>query len=305
MKWKKLGHVFVADHHSRWAQWGAFLPTAERQGDRIRVYVAMYDQDTVGRIGYVDVASTDPTKVIEVSPVPVLDIGQPGTFDDNGVTPASIVNYDGVKYLYYVGWQKGVKMRYYLFSGLAVSHDEGEYFHRVSEAPILDRRDSELFVRTAPSVICDCGLWKMWYVAGDKWINLNGKQVPTYKMRYIESEDGFVWRGSGAFCLNHWKSDEFGYGRPQVIKEDGIYKMFYSIRYRSKGYRLGYAESKKGTTTWIRKDEQIGIDVSESGWDSESLSFASIVDCEDKRYMFYNGSHAGRTGFGVAALEEE
>lgn len=58
---------------------------------RIRVYVAMCDASTVGRIGYVDVDARDPTKVLAVSARPVLDIGEPGCFDDNGVNPISIV----------------------------------------------------------------------------------------------------------------------------------------------------------------------------------------------------------------------
>ena len=96
----------------------------------------------------------------------------------------------------------------------------------------------------------------------------------------------------------------YGFGRPQVWFEDDKFKMIYSVRYKDKGYRLGYAEAID-LHGWTRMDDKIGIDVSDSGWDSESLSFASIVDYKDERYMFYNGSHGGLTGFGVARLVEE
>ena len=62
--------------------------------------------------------------------------------------------------------------------------------------------------------------------------------------------------------------DEFGFGRPFIIKENNLFKMWYSIRTISKGYRLGYAESVDGLS-WDRKDDQVGIDVSSSGWDSK------------------------------------
>jgi hypothetical protein len=78
--------------------------------------------------------------------------------------------------------------------------------------------------------------------------------------------------------------------------------MFYSIRTRSKGYRIGYAESADGLK-WERKDREVGIDVSESGWDSEMIAYSSVQKYKDKVYMFYNGNNLGETGFGYAELE--
>jgi hypothetical protein len=75
--------------------------------------------------------------------------------------------------------------------------------------------------------------------------------------------------------------------------------MWYSIRTRSKGYRLGYAESADGRS-WTRKDDEAGLDVSESGWDSEMICFACVQPTPYGTYMFYNGNNYGETGFGVA-----
>jgi hypothetical protein len=79
--------------------------------------------------------------------------------------------------------------------------------------------------------------------------------------------------------------------------------MFYSVRTRSKGYRLGYAESVDGLN-WTRKDEAIGIDVSDSGWDSQMIAYSSLVKHKDKVYLFYNGNNLGESGFGYAELEQ-
>jgi len=305
MKWKKLGHVYVANGEYGWAQTHAYIPTPLVLDDeRIRIYVAFWDKDQVGRIGFVDVDANNPLKVLRVSKQPVLDIGEPGTFDDSGVTPTSIVDNKRKKFIYYMGWQRGVKVRYFLFTGLAIADKEGETFKRYSKVPILDRSNEELFVRSAAHVIIDNSVYKMWYVAGSKWIDVKGKKVPTYNIRYMESNDGFSWGKRGTVCLELSNDDEFGFGRPFVIKEGQLYKMWYSIRTISKGYRLGYAESMDGLN-WERKDDEVGIDVSERGWDSEMICFASIVDVNEKRYMFYNGNNYGETGFGVALLEEE
>lgn len=303
MKWKKLGRVYVANGEYEWAQTHAYIPTPLiRDDERIRIYVAFLDKQRMGRIGFVDVDADNPLKVLRVSKDPVLDIGEPGTFDDSGVTPISIVCDNKKILMYYTGWQRGVKARYFLFTGLAIGEKPGETLKRYSKVPILDRSSDELFVRTAAYVIFDSGIYKMWYVAGSEWIDVEEKQIPTYNLRYMESNDAFSWNKSGSVLLEVSRDDEIGFGRPFVIKEDEIYKMWYSIRTISMGYRLGYAESVDGLN-WDRKDNEVGIDVSESGWDSKMVCFASIVDTAGKRFMFYNGNNYGETGFGVALLE--
>ena len=81
--------------------------------------------------------------------------------------------------------------------------------------------------------------------------------------------------------------------------------MFYSFRKGDGGrYRIGYAESDDAFT-WDRRDEQAGIDVSPSGWDSDMVCYPYVFDHNGNRYMLYNGNGYGRTGFGLAILEEE
>lgn len=301
MAWHKLGLVYEASGEQPWAQSHAFIPTPWVRDERtIRVYAAFLDKEKVGRIGYVDVDARDPKRVLGVSARPVLDVGAPGTFDDNGVTPVCIVEDRGRKLLYYVGWQLGVRVRYYLFVGLAISDDGGETFHRYSQTPVLDRSDGELFVRTAAHVMVESGVWKMWYIGGSDWIEVRGKSVPSYTLRYLESADGRNWGKSGRVCMSFASDDEYGFGRPFVMRQGSTYCMWYSIRSIGKGYRLGYAESTDGLS-WRRLDERVGIDVSPSGWDSEMMCFGAVVSVHDRTYLFYNGNNYGQTGFGVAA----
>ena len=75
----------------------------------------------------------------------MLGLGELGAFDDNGVTPTWVLNRGKRKYLYYVGWNKGVTVRMHLYVGLAISEDGGKSFKRYSRAPILERvREVEL-----------------------------------------------------------------------------------------------------------------------------------------------------------------
>lgn len=301
MRWEKLGLVYAPDGANDWAVSHAYVPTSFLpEENRIRVYAAFLDRDKVGRVGFVDLDARDPSRILEVSDAPVLDVGQPGTFDESGVTPLCLLEFDGKLHLYYIGWQRGLRLPYCLFVGLAVSADRGQSFTRYWRTPVLDRSDREPFLRSAASVLLE-DKWKMWYIAGDKWVDVKGKQLPTYNVRYLESGDGVNWGGEGKVCLDFANEDEFGFGRPYVIREGDLFKMWYSIRSFSKGYRLGYAESVDGLN-WTRKDEEVGIDVSETGWDSEMICCSCIQPTKYGTYMFYNGNNYGETGFGAAVL---
>ncbi|HEX8161028.1 MAG TPA: hypothetical protein VF538_04105 [Pyrinomonadaceae bacterium] len=302
MNWTKLGMVYVARGERDWAQTHARVPTSIMlDEDRVRVFAGFLDAGKVGRVGFVDVDARDPLRVLRVSERPVLDIGQPGAFDDNGVQPSCVVRDGDRLWLYYTGWQLGVKVRYYMFDGLAASDDGGESFTRQRRVPVLDRSDEELFVRTIPHVLRDGARWRMWYIAGDRWIEAGGKQLPTYNMRYMESGDLARWGERGEVCMDTEGEDEFGFGRPFVVVGGGLHRMWYSIRTRSKGYRLGYAESRDGLA-WARRDAEVGIDVSADGWDSQMLCFACVQPTKYGTYLFYNGNNYGETGFGVAVL---
>lgn len=303
MKWRKLGRVYAASGEHEWAQTHAYVPTPLILDDRIRIYVAFLDVDRVGRIGYVDLDMEDPLKVLGVSENPVLDVGKPKTFDEHGVTPMCVLRDRKKLLLYYMGWQRNPTpdIRYTLFTGLAFSKD-GKRFKRFADKPILESSDSERYIRSAACVIKEGDMYKMWYVAGSKWINVKEKQVPTYNLRFMKSMFAYKWAEKGIVCMDFANEDEYGFGRPWVIKEYGVYKMWYSIRSISKGYRIGYAESKDGVN-WIRKDNEAGIDVSKEGWDSEMICFSAVVNINGRQYMFYNGNDFGKTGFGAAMLE--
>ncbi len=304
MKWSKQGRIYAADGSIPWAKKYGYPPNPIRlTDDTIRLYVAFCDEHTVGRIGYVDVLAGDPKTIVKVSETPVLDIGVPGAFDENGVVPTSVIRVGDELYMYYVGFQLGMKVRYYQFQGLAISRDDGETFVRASRVPVIDRSDAEMFHRTSACVRRENGVFRMWYVGGSEWVRGRGeKMLPRYNMRYIESKDGKRWPDEGRVVIDFGNDDEHALGRPWVFRDGDHYSMFYSVRTHSKGYRLGYAESPDGVE-WTRRDEEVGIDVSSEGWDSDTIAYASIFQHGDRTYLFYNGNNCGETGFGYAVLE--
>lgn len=296
-KWIKKGVLFAPNEDSDWLFSHAALPVADKTQDHYRIYFSSRDKNGRAQIGYFE---TDLAleKVLRVSSNPVIGLGPLGAFDDSGVTSAWIVNHDGKKYQYFSGWSLGVSVPFYFFIGLAISEDGGETYKRVSSSPILERNEIDPYLTASPCVLIDDGRWRMWYVSGTGWEMVDERPQHRYHIKYAESSDGINWRREGIVCIDYESPDEYSIARPCVMKENGVYKMWFS--FRGSSYRIGYAESSDGLT-WSRKDS--GIDVSEAGWDSEMIEYPYVLKNGDTHYMLYNGNGYGKSGIGVAVLQ--
>lgn len=306
MKWRKKGLICSsATLDLPWFKKNTMVPLPYLvDKKRLRIFVTMCDAQNVGRIGYVDVDPVEPTNIIDYSREPLLDIGEDGSFSDNGVLTASLLRTDGKLYMYYSAYQACVKVPYLIFSGVAVSTDNGNSFTNLTRAPILDRVEGEIFTRSAPIVLQEGGLFRIWYTSDARagWVNAGGKARPCYDLKHIQATSPVEWpRVQGRTCIPVQGADEHGIAKGTIWKEDGLYKIIYSIRTLSKGYRLGYAESSDGID-FVRKDDLVGINVSDSGWDSEMIAFPERFSYCGRTYLFYCGNHYGMDGMGYAEL---
>jgi hypothetical protein len=302
MKWKKIGRIIKPQKGLSWAQTHAMLPIPLHIEDNFyRIYFCGRDKSNRSLVGYAVIDIENPKNLIEYSEKPVFDLGNLGCFDDNGVSPSSIVRYKNELYLYYIGWKPRSTTRMGLMPGLAISRDEGLSFRRYSRAPILHLTDNEpISILTAPCVLYENNEFKMWYVSGIEWIH---SDLPKYNIKYAESKDGKTWKQTNIVCIDNNSQEETSLARPWVIKEDGIYKMWFSYKRPPATYRCGYAESDDGKI-WHRKDDEAGIGISDKGWDSEMVEYFSVFNHKGKKYMLYNGNEYGTTGAGLAILTE-
>jgi hypothetical protein len=304
MIWRKRGLVYQPAGDLWWARRYATIPTAEILDDRIvRVYFASLDERSFGRIGAVDLDARDPGRIVAQTAEPLLDLGDPGSFDDSGVNASCVITIGGRRHLYYIGWQRCERVPYMLFGGLATSAD-GSSFQKVSRVPILERTDAEPFSRSAPCVLAVEGGYRMWYWSCLRWTEGGGGMHYNNVIRHARSADGVRWESQGDVCLEPDWSLEYSLGRPWVLHEGGLYRMWFSVRSEEQPYRLGYAESRDGLV-WTRRDEVVGLDRSASGWDAEMVCYPCVVDAGGNRYLFYNGNRHGATGFGYAVLEQD
>lgn len=306
MKWKKRGLIYSSPFNGSWKDNSALTPTPFLLNESvIRVYSSFRDTKGVGRIGYVDVDAGNPSKILQISNKPVLDIGEDGMFDDNGVILGDVIRVKEKVYMYYIGFQLVKKVKFLAYSGLAISKDNGETFSRYQETPILDRAAEGSYIRAIHSVIYENNKFKIWYSTGGGWENVNGINYPQYDINYIESKDGFVFQHKGVKCIeNNKKNLEYRIGRPRVYKQGNLYVMNFTYGTIDGRYISGQATSKDGEN-WERDDTQIGIALSKSGWDSNHLSYPSVINSQGRAFMFYNGNNMGKDGFGYAELAKE
>jgi predicted GH43/DUF377 family glycosyl hydrolase len=275
------------------------LPVADLvDGDIYRIYFSGRNINNQSLIGYVEININEPQKILNISEKPVLNLGKLGTFDGNGVSPTCIVNRKGYKLLYYMGWNAGLNVRASEVSGLAVSQD-GKSFTKYSQAPILQRTNKEPYLIAVIScVLMEGKLWRMWYDSCDEWVN---KDLPRYNIKYAESRDGVHWTRHGVVSVDYKSPEESRISRACVLKDYDRYKMWYCYAMNNDGYRMGYAESVDGIK-FHRMDDEVGIDISESGWDSEMICYPFVFDHKGERFMLYCGNGYGRAGFGLARL---
>lgn len=309
MNWIRKGRIFAPADHPDWAGSHAQVPTALLYSDRIRIFYADRNESGKSYTTYLDVDRRNLGTVLYYHKVPILPLGAPGTFDDDGMMPSYALRREGLVYLYYSGWNRGMTVPYRNSVGIAVSDDDGAIFRRLYEGPVLERTPLEPYIAVTPTILKEGRQWRMWYISGTRWVEVQGRYEPVYVIKYAFSEDGINWVRPNLQCISQSHEEE-AFSHPTVIKDGDRYRMWYCFRnsrdYRdgTGAYRIGYAESVDGLE-WTRMDESNGLPVSSEGWDSTMTCYPFVISVDGRTVMFYNGNGFGRSGFGYAILEED
>ncbi|MBT8273847.1 MAG: hypothetical protein KJO77_08575 [Bacteroidia bacterium] len=311
MNWVKKGLIFNVDGQYDWNKSHAQCPVVDKLNEKIwRIFYSSRNILGQSQISYFDVKAGQPESIVNRNSNYLFELGKPGSFDDSGVMPTSIVSQNNKKYLYFIGWTIKKTVPYHNSIGIAVSEDDGETFTKCFDGPVIGATHLEPYFTGTAYVRIESGLWRIWYLSCTKWEEIEGRQEPYYHIKYAESNDGIHWDRQAKVAIDFKDNHEGGIVSASVLKEKDVYKMWYGYRqakgYRElkeRAYRIGYAESKDGIE-WIRKDELAGIDCSDEGWDSEMMSYPNVIEHQGTKYMFYNGNGFGKTGIGYATLEE-
>lgn len=205
----------------------------------------------------------------------VMDIGNPGDFDDSGADCGYVMFDEGIYKVWYSGSDgKNWRIMYatspdgFMWTKYGVVVDLGP--------PGSYDDDYAAF----PSVLKDeSGTYYMWYV---------GQSTASWGWRilYATSNDGINWLKYGVIFS---KTPAKAVAHPRVlIDENGLYRMWYS-EYDKAHWRIGHATSGDGFT-W--NDQGVVLDIGAPG-DPDSLYvyFPTVMIETDGTYiMFYSPS---------------
>ncbi len=306
MQWTRRGVVFKPESKFDWSRSHAQVPFGfPIDEDTIRIYFGTRDAKSRTVTSFIEVAANDIGKVKYAHDKPSLGLGKLGTHDESGAMPSCVVRHEDKIYLYYTGWNVGGNVSYRTAIGLAISLDGGVTFERISDGPIIDRSLHDACFACQPFVMKEGDKWRMWYLSCTKWEMIDGHPEPFYHVKYAESADGINWERNGVVSLD-FDGEIDAVGNPTVLKEGGIYKMFYSYRkadgYRrdpSTAYKLGYAESEDGIK-FTKKDGAVELSGEAGEWESIMQAYPHVFTLDGKYIMLYNGNGFGQSGFGYA-----
>ncbi|MDI1235278.1 MAG: hypothetical protein PSX81_13435 [bacterium] len=235
----------------------------------------------------------------------LLPLGELGTFDDSGIMLTSIIEKEGKIYLFYIGWNLGVTVPFRNSIGLAISEDGGNTFKKQFRGPIIDRNHIEPHFVASNCVVKCKEDYRMYYLSCIGWEKIEGKIMHRYHIKWATSKDLVNWERNNNIAIDFAYENEYAISVPRVLILNNKFKMWYSYRggpYSEK-YRIGYAESEDGMN-WLRKDELVGLSISYNEWDSEMICYPCIFEHNGQLHMLYNGNDYGKTGIGLAILDQ-
>lgn len=279
----------------------AAVPFAECIGGKLyRVYFSSRDRENRSYTHSLTLDIEKPTEILDIDLQPVLSLGDFAAFDADGAM-ASWITPNGVdRNLYYIGWNNFPEKGIFRNSvGLAVSKNNGP-FEKVSNGPILDRSIHDPGFTASCCVLKVEGEWRMWYLSCIGWEHRGGRRTHKYHIKEAMSLDGLNWHRTGKIAIDFGNTNEYAISRPSVIFDGQKWRMWYS--YRGLTYKIGYAESLDGTE-WTRMDEQINPENFSSLWSSEMHEYPHVFIHDQQFFMLYNGDGYGKSGFGIAVLE--
>ncbi|MGF1765965.1 hypothetical protein L4D06_01040 [Enterovibrio makurazakiensis] len=302
-KWLKKGLIY--NPQSSAYTHGSHPCIVQVEGDLYVIAYTCRDKNRKSNIFLSYANVSDGIITLVGSPKMALSPGDIGYFDCDGVISGCLIKHEGGYYLYFVGWQNLPDGLWICDTGRATLDIDKLELTREFPGPIIGRdKNHPLFAAATAFHISEDGIWHTWYNSGLKWERTDKGLDHYYGLHHAHSVDGIDWIYDKEQCLPFKDEYEYAFGRPSVVFWAGKYHMWYAHRASKyiETYRIGYSTSNDGLS-WDRQDESSGIDVSESGWDSQMICYPSVFEHEGIRYMLYNGNHYGLTGFGYAVME--
>ncbi|MFN4219966.1 MAG: hypothetical protein ACK4GJ_03470 [bacterium] len=303
MIWKKLGRIYHPIPIDDYLLTHASNPVAiNLDKDIFRIFFNGRNKDNKSSVGFVDIDIIK-RKVVNICKASIFTFGNNDSFYSHGVSIGNIYTIQDKYYIQFMGWKIEEGKHWYGQIGrLRLNHKlDNLKLDPNNVYMALDREDP--ISLSYSWVMQDDGIYKMWYGSTISWVSENGEMV--HVIKYATSKDGIVWQKHG-IAIPYELGVAQAFSKPTVYVDNfKVYHMFFSYRGSPlKKYRIGYARSRDGIKWELELDES-GIDVEKEGWDSEMICYPFVFEHKGDVYMLYNGNEYGKTGFGLAILEQD
>lgn len=301
-RWIKLGHIYQPEQkgrHEKLLTHAANPLPVHLDGNIYRVFYNGRDHRNRSSVGAVDIDIAH-CKVIHTHHAPFFEYGPTASFFADGVSIGNCYKVGDIRYMSFMGWRnpvgehwRGVIGRLIVTPELTLEFTDNE--------PLMDSNPIDPLSLSYPWIYSSNEGFDMWYGSTLTWDAGNGEML--HVIHHASSLDGDHWRRHG--CVVPFELGRAqAFSRPTVVADGhGGLDMWFS--YRGGGgepYRIGYAHSVDGRA-WTLMLEQAGISVSDGGWDSAMIEYPYVFDHDGRRYMLYNGNGYGKSGFGMAVLD--
>lgn len=300
--WEKLGLLYAPGNkkrHCKLISHAANPLPIFLSDDKYRVFYSGRDAQNRSSVGAVDIDIGAGLVVCEYDQ-PVYEHGERGSFFADGISIGNVFETVAGRFILFMGWQapsdghwRGDVGKFQLNDDLSFSLN--------SVKPFMASDSEDPVSLSYPWVTkYSESSYRMWYGSTIKWDAGNGEMLHVIKQAC--SQDGLSWKKEG-LAVNYQLGRAQAFSRPTVrIDRDGTHHMWYSYRSGTgTTYRIGYACSSDGRR-WTRDNDNAGITVSESGWDSDMIAYPYVFNHGGETFMLYNGNDYGRSGFGLARL---
>lgn len=289
-----------------WQQDFAQIPFGSVEGNHLRVIFATRSaKDYAGNYkSYPAQAIFDLSdwSLKSIDSSPLMKLGQPGSFDESGVMPGTIIKlHSGEVAMYYCGWSRSVVTPYRWSIGLSFLGTEGKFLRR-DLGPIIGQSIAHPYLVASPVVSWSLTTaYEMFHLTGTSWDLVENKYEALYTITRSTSGDGKFWKSSGWFMEKVFWPDECQTS-PNIFMIGN--KRFMTFSYRSqsgfrsnvdRNYKTAVAEEISSENWRVVQSKVAVIDGTSQRFD---VAYLNTFEHQGNLYGLYNYS----MGFGTSGI---
>lgn len=224
--------------------------------------------------------------------------GYTNTYFRDGISLGNIFSHKMRYFLSFMGWDISSKSPWEGRVGIAEIDPFSPSLLYISDTPIIETFEHVDSSLSYPMVRAINDELHIWYGNTLKKDAGNGDMLHTIHLSILKSDNSLEHKGQ---VIDYEIGKSQAFSRPTILEHNGTLNMLYSVRGISTNYRIKRVVSNDGFT-WEKADFQL-IGTNHLG-EQEMQCYPYLITIADKVFLFYNGNEYGRSGMGIAILEQ-